>query len=49
MEDIRSARWDAARPNLVVGVNTGIMPPRLLPYEAVVSMNAYSYPRFTGP
>ena len=49
MEDIRNARWDAARPNLVLGVNTGDMPAGQLPYEAVVTMNGYSYPRFTGP
>jgi pimeloyl-ACP methyl ester carboxylesterase len=49
MEDIRNARWDAARPNLVSGVNTGIQPVGQLPFEAVVSMNVYTYPRFTGP
>ena len=48
MKDIRNARWDAARPNLVLGVNTGILPAGQLPYEAVVSMSGYSYPRFTG-
>ena len=49
LKELRITRWEAARPNLVGGVNADTLPLGWPPYSQAVSLNAFRYPRFTGP
>lgn len=49
LKELRIARWNAARPNLVGGANARILPAGWPPYSEAVTLNAFRYPRFTGP
>ncbi|MEJ2760213.1 MAG: alpha/beta hydrolase [Gammaproteobacteria bacterium] len=49
LKELRIARWEVARSNLVGGVNAGVLPAGWPPYSEAVTLNAFRYPRFTGP